>query len=447
MRIGKLEIRFGGKRAEQRSFYPETGSIYASSGDQVPEGANPTAVACENLIVNTLSTIPLHLIAYIKGGGQVLASFHPLFKLIEDPSYEESSSLFWSTMIRHMLAGNAFLYKNRDADGVPISLSIIDRSKVIVSRDPLTHEKLFTIEGVKHTSYDVIHIPYPGIGYNGTLGRSPRSVASPPLIALNNLLLDYIRHNFDNNIGHRILFELGDTYKNQALEDVYKAVVPFINKYLTGPMNAGKPGLAPKDTKIHDTNQNVSAHDELSSLLKFLESRIAACYGIPSEMIDGTNPYNSLELREANFLERTIRPLGEHIEDALRKGLVSPADTNIDLSYDYDAAVQTDTKSRITIACQLFAGGLLSLDEARARAGYPAIGGDLGDLHVAPTGNPPPLTEDWLKAKLEELEAGKRSAPRDIDGQLQSRMVPLDDRFMRSIERLITESKKTAISP
>ena len=79
MKIGRLEIRLGHRHEETRSFYPDTGSVYGSWGDQVPEGGNPTAVACENLIVNTLSTIPLHLIAYIKGGGQVLASFHPLF--------------------------------------------------------------------------------------------------------------------------------------------------------------------------------------------------------------------------------------------------------------------------------------------------------------------------------------------------------------------------------
>ena len=111
-------------------------------------------------------------------------------------------------MIRHMLAGNAYLFKNRNTAKDIISLSIIDRSKLVVSRDPMTHQKIFTIEGMAHNAYDVIHIPYPGIGYNGTLGQSPRSVASP-LITLDNLLLEYIRRNFDNNIGHRILFELG----------------------------------------------------------------------------------------------------------------------------------------------------------------------------------------------------------------------------------------------
>ena len=419
MRLGPLELRRA-RRAihEERSFYPDNGSSYSYWGDQLPQGGNPTAVACENLIVNTLATIPLHLIAYTKGGGSVLATFHPLFSLIEDPAFEESSPLFWSSMARHLLAGNAYLYKNRDAKGAVISLQLIDRTRLVVSREAVSHKKLFTIDGIEHTSYDVIHIPYPGIGYNGTVGESPRSIAEP-LIALDNLLLEYIQRNFDNNIGHRILFELGDTYKNQKIDDVYKAIVPFINKYLTGPLNAGKPGLAPKDTKIHDTNQTVSAHDELASLLKFIESRIAASYGIPVEMIDGTNPYNSLELRETNFLERTIRPLGEHIEDCLRKGLVSPVDTNIDLSYDYDAAIQTDMKSRISMACQLFAGGLISLDEARERADYPAVGGELGALHVAPTGNPPPLSEDWLAAKLEELKSSQSRAKDGSDSELR----------------------------
>ena len=109
-------------RRKKRSFFPDEGN-YVSTPLLFPAEKNPTVSACVDKISKTLSSLPLQLYQSTKNGMQ-LAKGNPLFFALEDPSVEETPTLFNRTWIRILLLrGNAYLYVlPSDLEGMPLTL-------------------------------------------------------------------------------------------------------------------------------------------------------------------------------------------------------------------------------------------------------------------------------------------------------------------------------------
>lgn len=371
-------------KREERAFFPnnESGLIVTSL---FSEETNPTVLSCTNKIANTLSELKLSLYVRRKGGGRSPAVFNPLFSVIEKPSLEETPTLFYNTMVRHLLLkGNTYLYLGRNVSGDIVSMSIINPDNVRIERDSSFH-KYFIINGKNYTERDILHIPYPGAGYNGTKGKSPIEVAKE-LIVLDNQLLAYTKNYFNNSIGTRIGLELGDSWPTKAaeLDKLYAAIVPAINKYVTGAGNAGKVMIPPPDTKLAKIEQPSNVEAELNSLMVMVEKQIAQAFSVPYDLISGENKYNSLEQRQQNFLSETIKPLGDHICQSFEK-LLTPQDAMLYFAYDYKTLLQTDTKSTIEALTKEINTGILTLNEARALLDLDSID-EIGDIHFVQSG-------------------------------------------------------------
>ena len=392
---------------ETRSFVPESTVVYTP---MIFKGElNPTVAACINKICNTLGILPLQLYAHTKTGKRLAVS-NPLFRVLEHPAYEETPTLFYNSLIRCiLLKGNGYVFISRNKNGDVVNLSIIDPTKVKVSRDE-NYKKLFNISGKVYTEREVLHIPYNGPGYNGTIGVSPVDT-NKELIDLDNTLLAYINTYFNNSVGSRYSLELGDSYSSKAvdLDKTYAALIPVINKYVTGANNAGKLMLPPPDTKMTKIEQSSNVQAELSSLLTMVERQICAAFNVPYEIINAeSSKYDSLEMKQNDFLSSCIQPLGQHICESFEK-LIPPADTALFIAYEYKNLLTTDTKTTIDYLRTEVQAGLLTLNEARYKLGMTDIG-TVGDYYFVPS-NLVPLTEENIDAYMAKSKAALAETP------------------------------------
>lgn len=393
--MGLFKKIFKGQAEETRSFFPQQTTV--TGGLIFPAEKNPTVSACVNKICNTLGVLPLQLYAHTKTGKR-LAVNNPLFKVLEHPSYEETPSLFYNTLIRHMLLrGNAFVYLGRNQSGDIVNFSIVDPYKVRVVRDS-DYNKLFNIDGTVYTEREILHIPYIGAGYNGTIGVSPVE-AHRELIELDNNLLRYIDVYFNNSIGTRYSLEFpeqGGT-KTAELDKLYAAITPAINKYVTGAANAGKLMIPPPGSKLSKLEQTSNVQAQLDSLLNMVERQIAEAFNVPYEVISGENKYNSLETKQNDFLSSCIHPLGLHICQSFEK-LIPVGDKTLFIAYEYKNLLTTNTADTINYLAKEIQSGMLSINEARSKLGMTDIG-PAGDYYFAPA-NLMPVTEEVIQAYM-----------------------------------------------
>ena len=390
---------------KKRSFFPET-SLPSFTGVFSPE-LNPTVAACGNKIANTLSVLPLQLYVHTKNGKRK-ATFNPLFRILENPAYEETSTLFYGTMVRHIIFnGNAYIYKMR-AEGQLAGLSLVDPKKVKVTRDS-SGKKIFNIEGKAYSSKEILHIPYPGTGYNGTLGKSPAETHRE-LIDLDNKLLDYINNYFDNSLGSRYALKPGASYNQKAdLTKFYAQIMPAYNKFVLGNSNAGKVMIPPPDTELQKLDQPSNVEGELHSLLKMVEAQICLAFNVPPEIIDSTNQkYGSLEQKQNDFLSNCVQPLGDHICKCMETLLEDNWTHSFFIQYEYKNLLTTDTATTIDYLSKEVQSGLMSVNEARAKLGLPDIGEE-GDFYWIP-GNLIPQTMDTINAIMAKQKVALEDA-------------------------------------
>lgn len=358
---------------------------------------DPHVKACVDKITNTLASVPMQLYAHTKHGKR-LAVNNPLFRVIEHPNTDDTPTIFWSTLYRHLLLnGNAYVYTSRK-DGVITAFILCDPRKVSVSRDS-SGGKIFTIGDKTYTEKNILHIPYNGTGYNGTVGQSPITVMADT-IDLHIALLSYIRTYFDNSMGNRQYIELGQSYGTKSMAESYGKLVPMIQKFVTGHKNAGKIMIAPPDTKIGSINQPSNAEADLHSLLKLVEAEIAQGFNIPPEVMDSSQQkYGSLEAQQNLFLASTIMPFGNHICESFEK-LLAPTDTNLYCDFEYKKLLTTDTATTIDYLIKEVQSGLMTINEARSKLGMTDISDEFaGDVYFVPS-NLMPVTQENVEAYM-----------------------------------------------
>lgn len=377
---------------------------------------DPHVKACVDKITNTLSSIPMQLYSHTRNGKK-LAVFDPIFRVIEHPNADDTPTIFYSTLYRHILLdGNAYVYLSRDASGNIVAFTLCDPSKVSISRES-SGAKIFNIENRTYTERNILHIPYNGTGYNGTKGVSPCEMMRDT-INLHVALLSYIRTYFDNSLGQKQYIELGQSYNGKSMAEAYGKLIPMISKYVTGHKNAGKVMIAPPDTKMSSINQPSNAEAELHSLLKLVEADIARGFNIPPECIDSSQQkYGSLEQQQGLFLSSTIQPLGNHICESFEK-LLNPTDTNLYISYEYKMLLTTNTKDTIDFLVKEVQSGLMSVNEARKKLGMTDIG-SAGDYYWIP-GNLIPQTEETIAAVMAKQKSVMASTQHNPNGDDKS---------------------------
>lgn len=130
-------------------------------------------------------------------------------------------------------------------------------------------------------------------------------------------------------------------------------------------------GLAPSDSMIMDYfNWSVI---EIARFLCIPPSKL---------MVMDDVSYNSLEFNQITYLQDTILPYTQAIEDEMNTKLFKPSQIGkIAIDFDYAALLDTDKKSQAQYYNSMISNGVLSINEVRTSIGFDKIDGVAGDTH------------------------------------------------------------------
>lgn len=410
---------------EERQFFPLVSGTWGTS--VFPPEKNACIDTIVSLISGTISTLPMGLYVHTRNGLQEAWS-HNVARLLKDPAVEETNTLFWKTVVRHLLlTGNAYIFKHK-YDREVVTLEIIDPLLIRVDRSP-SGRKLYTISGERggvYTDADVIQICYPDDGYGGTRGLSPCQVHIREILR-NDLIAEYISVFFKNGIGSRLLVELDkDDYKagSPKMEKLLQEFNTYFNTWVLGVDNANRPIITPPSSKITKIEQSNNQQAMVLELYDQSCAELARLFNVPPEVIySKESKYNSLESKRQDYYSICLLPLCKHITETLEKGLLSPEEKGrYVIKYDFSGLLEIDVSRKTDLWIKKYQSGVCSLNELRAALDMSKIEDEtIGDTHWIP-GNLIPMTADNIesilaksKLALKEAEAQGQMTPAEKD--------------------------------
>lgn len=406
------------RKNEQRDFSTFQTVVYSTN--YLKTNKNTTVISCKNMLIDTISNLPIRLYFKKNNGERVTPYNHPLYYLFKfQPNGEEPISLFIGRIVDNLIEhGNAFLWKQKNSEGEISSLYVLDSLKVTVQRNTITNQKVYVIEGRPYTDSDVLHIP--GKYYDGLQGQSLTNLAKDA-INLSNRLDDYTSYHFENMInGGRLKINIDDYAQKNGLTDggeetqnFIKTVSKYLNTNYTGEENAGKSLILPPGVGAEQLETASNQNQQLAELRELQERYICNVFDIPYDIFKGDNKYNSLEQRNELFKNRTLQFWTTRIADFLNMLLTPYERERIYFEFDYNNFLKTDKKSRTENQVKQLQNGILTINEIRTMENQPKLEEEIGDVRFIPN-TFIPLTEEninayFSKSKLALEELGKHN--------------------------------------
>lgn len=368
---------------------------------------NPTVVFCENLIANTIATLPFVL--YRQIGKDIYEAYdHPVAKILKNPNLNETASVFFGSLVRQLLAGNAYIRKIYAGKNIS-QLIILDNKKVTIETDG--YLKKYFYDGVQLSDYEIIHIPG-AYGYDGIKGKAVVDFAQSAVQASDILNL-YTKNYYENMVLSKLKVSLNKSnYKNLTNEDI-KTIADMYTAAMTEE-NIGKPVIEFDNIEVTPFDLKSSATDEHIKARSYLDRLICQVYGVPYSLLEESNKYNSYEQFNLFFRSHTLTQYTDRIEQYLTLGLLTEIEREqLFIQCDYSELLKPDSEAKNKLTLDNFKNGILTLNEARRELGLsPAKGAIAGNTHIMNGFGV--LTDDVINA----WAAGAKTKQAMLDEQL-----------------------------
>lgn len=337
-----------------------------------------TVWACVNLLVETISSLPLMVFETDRNGDRTLMRGDRLFSILHtSPNRRQTSQEFWEQMLLNFfLRGNAYAQIKRDGNGEVLSLWPLsaDQIEVVKADDGSIFYRYFiNADQVIFPEADILHIRGPGNGIvgmsrldymrssvglaidaqNHTTKTFRKNARRPGILMSNDVLDDTQRDAVKRNFGdiatgkHQELYVLEAQFKFEPL------------------------GMAPADLQLLETRH-------------FAVQDLARWFGVPSVLINDTGETTALGSSVAQIIDGfhrlTLRPQLERIEQALAKRVLSPRQRSkgVVVEFNLDALLRASLLDRMEIYAKGAQNGITTRNEARRRENLrPLPGGDI----------------------------------------------------------------------
>ena len=358
---------------EERSLWGEIGLTYGGFSSYSSQKAMriSTAYACTNIISDAVALLPLKVKKYEKG--KMVDIEHPLKKilnLIPNKRYNHFD-LFKLLIQSVILNGNGYLYIERDERLNVKALHLLDPAYV----QPMPQEDgtvKYIVAGMDSAvdAVNMIHLfQHVDEMFNGI---SVIKYASKCLEAAWDVE-DQANKFFKRGAGL-----LGVLKAAAPLTDAQKGQIAQSWEKSISKTSSGGVAILPQGLDF----QSISVNPEDAQLLETRQySVIDICrfFNVsPIKVFDyGHLSYNSLEQIELSFLQDTILPYVQLIEDEFNRKLFKPSEIGeLYVDFDFTQMLQADKKTEAEYYRTLVTNGILSLNEARERLGFAPLDGD-----------------------------------------------------------------------
>lgn len=357
-----------------------------------------TVYACVRLLGDTISSLPLG--AYVRRGRNRIsyaAVYGSQPEWINRPNPEASRLEFFEQVISSLnLHGNAFILTVRDDNDEVIELYCIHPEDVRIRRlapnEPLVYEVTIrerSENGIGSyentytqilTQREMIHIPMfrlPGSHY----GLGPISAAR--LTIGGAMAADtYAASYFGNAANPGGVIEVPGELTQEQAQDIGRDW----NLTHTGPYRAGRIGILSGGANFKPLTLN--AQDaQLLEARRFNVEDIARLFRVPVSLLGhpvaGAMSFASVEAQNLSFVQHSLRPLLERLEQSLST-LLPEADGFI--KFNLDALLRGTTLERYEAYTKGLREGFLSLNDVRSVEDLSPIG-EAGDQFRVPLQN------------------------------------------------------------
>jgi len=355
--------------------YPDANySSFASEG----YGKSEIVHACIRELAISAATPKYHITAPSTDGGTVAVESGVLYDLVASPNSHSDWYSFVERLVTFlMVAGNAYAIKERGRNDQVSALYLLRPDRVaIVPGDYGARGYVYTVGGVEYAIdvRDMCHLALPNP--SGDLyGLSPLNVLSRT-VNLDLNMTDFAKVYFQNAGVPSGLLKVKRRLTSQEEASTIRA---RWRSQFGGGGNFHRVAILDDDAE-YQAMSNAPKDMALEGLHNLTESRICAVFGVPPILVGanvGLQRSTFSNYREARlaFHSETLEPLVARILRYFNKNLFSEYGGNETLAVDWSAmrAVLDDAAAASARITALFAGGLVTLNEAREELGFEAV--------------------------------------------------------------------------
>ena len=376
---------FGRRETETQKVEEERGLFYglglgyntASSYSNNQAMRLSAAYACTNLLSNSVALLPIKIVKY-EDGKKIEVKDHPLQKVLNlAPNNRYNKFNFWKLLIESViLNGNGFVYIERDAKLNVKSLQLIDPAYVQVVPQEDGSVK-YIVGGMKSAvdSVNMIHIFQHCDGeMNGI------SVIRYADMALRGA---YAKEEHSDRFFRGGAGLMGVLKASSPLTDAQKSQIAQSWERSISKTASGGVAILPQGLDF----QSISVSPEDSQLLEargYDVIQICRFFNVsPLKVFDYSHmSYSSLEQVSLSYLQDSVLPYTQLIEDELNRKLFKPSEVGkYGIDFDYTEILQSDKKAEADYYRQLLVNGIMSINEVRDKLGYSPIETEYGDQH------------------------------------------------------------------
>lgn len=355
------------------------------SGVRVDEGTSMrlgTVFACVRNISQDFAATPLHL--YKRSGRKnERADKHQLYSLLHDaPNPETTSFNFKQALMANLLLwGNGYAYKERNEFGQVIGLWNLRSDMVSPSRNE-QGELQYQIGSKTYTRDHILHVP--GLGFDGTSGRSCIQYAREPISI--GLAAEELGARFFGSGAH-----LGGviSVKGELSDTAFDRTKVQFNEMYKGLENAT--GIPILEGGATFTNTTIPLKDaQYIETRKFSRNEIAMMFRVPPHKVNDLEraTFSNIEEQDLDYYKSALLPWFICVEQALDLQLVKDGDfyekTAYYFHFNADAILRGSTADRYEAHSLAINAQWLTQNEAREMEGLNPFDGEEYDLPIQP---------------------------------------------------------------
>lgn len=302
-----------------------------------------------NLIASAIGSLPCKV--YSLADRSEARSSRQWRMLHEQPNEETAADEFWQWVTACLLLwGNAFIYKQRDQNGVVQQLWPIRPSRVLVGREPVPDggsRRYFIIDNRPGRVYDVDILHIRGLGTDGLVGYSPIQLARQQ-IANDEAQQEFLGTFLKNGLFSSAVF----THPNRLSKEAQERLREQISNR-AGWLRAGEAITLEEGADLKNLTMSL-VDSEFVSMSKMSEHRIAQLFGlIPPHTWGATDQgktmtYQNSEFGGLEFVKWTLRPLLVRLEASVQRdqGVFPSPGPVLFPEFLVDALLRADTFTR-----------------------------------------------------------------------------------------------------
>ncbi len=344
--------------------------------------------ACVRILVGDIAKLPLRLMKQGKDGIWLEDHKHSISRLLRKPNKRMTQHDMVTHMVMsQLLVGNSYTAVSRNENGAPTGLVPLIPSVVSIREDSSGNLFYYAVsrlfdnnsQAKTFTEDDIIHVR--NMSFDGGIrGSSPTQMASEVLglaLATQQLAASL----FGNGAHFQGLLTTDQPLGKEAIDQTSEQW----NGRSHGMRNAYKTPVVSRGLKFQPISQNATETQLLESRRLAVEE-CARIYGVPLYKLSSVEKmgYNSIDAQSQDYIDSTLIPITNPIEQALAKVLLFDREfDNYKFSFDFSALEKGDLKTRTEHLHTLLTDGVLNRNEVRREFNLPSIG-EQGEIYTAP---------------------------------------------------------------